>query len=889
MMRDDGVRRRAQLRLLGALAVAVGACSPELSDNPLPSGDAGRRDATASTDARPSGDMGPAVDVRPGLDVPPLDVPARNDTGPSADTAPAPDTPPAVDTGPPRCGPGIDSDRDGINNDEECRLGTDPFNPDSDGDGISDGDELRYPRICVATNRMAQRRPPTACTSITQCRAGEMCQGLNPRAADTDGDGINDGDEDPNGDGMIDAPRGETDPRLWDTDGDGRNDAQGGLEICRPSGLATVVQLGIPGAPTQIGYDPAWGMARRITGTAMRGGVVMEDSRAQVAGGVFNAPSMGDVRADSMRLEMMALTALGSGTTAILVGRSFTSHDSNPGVASTYRVGRATNATALRDAVAMAFTGMAPPAGTVVGMTSEFLVDIATVRRTMGRSANTTDVAITVAPRTAYETATATTAVRAIDLVNATGIAENDQGLGAGCQVFRAEGASSADFLWTVDTSGSMNDDQERLGRTATAFFQRMRTAGVDFRVGVVTAGSTTLNLDSPGFAWISGTDPMGPGRLCQEVTVGVCATAQPDSLRPYAFGGGTEEPTAAAVIAHDLFSRRGMMGETNPNRRFRAGARVVTFHVTDEPGSNDFSRYFQRTSDPQNMRPWGSAYSAATLNNIIDYFRRNNILTFGLVPRSTTACTAAAVADLPRCVIEGNGGAVIPINTATDAEIGAAMARIVEAIAGASSQFVLDRTPITSTLKVRVRGMDVPRSRADGFDYDLSSRAIIFYGDRFRPMRNDEVVVSYRVWRPCTQTDNNCRGDADCCAPQTCQMGRCTAPCRPTHAMCTDDRDCCAPNSCRNGTCMPAPMCIPRGETCTPNELTNECCNPYLCVGGRCGECLAQDAMCTRNGECCSGVCTNGRCACVPTTGRCTSPADCCSRYCVDGLCGPG
>ena len=119
--------------------------------------------------------------------------------------------------------------------------------------------------------------------------------------------------------------------------------------------------------------------------------------------------------------------------------------------------------------------------------------------------------------------------------------------------------------------------------------------------------------------------------------------------------------------------------------------------------------------------------------------------------------------------------------------------------------------------------------------------------------------------------------------------MGRCTAPCRPLNGMCTDDRDCCAPNSCRNGTCQPAPMCVPRGEACTPNELTNECCNPYLCVGGRCGECQAQGAMCTRNGECCSGVCTNGRCACVPTTGRCTSPADCCSRYCVDGFCGPG
>ena len=54
---------------------------------------------------------------------------------------------------------------------------------------------------------------------------------------------------------------------------------------------------------------------------------------------------------------------------------------------------------------------------------------------------------------------------------------------------------------------------------------------------------------------------------------------------------------------------------------------------------------------------PWGSAYNLATQNNIVAYFRRNNILTFGLVPVSATACSTAPVADLPRCVIITVGG----------------------------------------------------------------------------------------------------------------------------------------------------------------------------------------------------------------------------------------
>jgi hypothetical protein len=74
-------------------------------------------------------------------------------------------------------------------------------------------------------------------------------------------------------------------------------------------------------------------------------------------------------------------------------------------------------------------------------------------------------------------------------------------------------------------------------------------------------------------------------------------------------------------------------------------------------------------------------------------------------------------------------------------------MARIVDAVAGATSQYRLDRSPITATIKVRVRGMDVPRSRSEGFDYDPASRSVVFYGRTYRPNMGDEVVISYRVW----------------------------------------------------------------------------------------------------------------------------------------------
>jgi hypothetical protein len=101
-----------------------------------------------------------------------------------------------------------DSDDDGVPDGAEGDPGADPdsdglvnaLDPDSDGDGLLDGTEAGVVTPPPGTNLGAGNFVPDA-DPTTQ---------TDPRAADSDGDGLVDGDEDANRDGRVDA--GESDP-----------------------------------------------------------------------------------------------------------------------------------------------------------------------------------------------------------------------------------------------------------------------------------------------------------------------------------------------------------------------------------------------------------------------------------------------------------------------------------------------------------------------------------------------------------------------------------------------------------------------------------------------------------------------------------------------------
>ena len=139
--------------------------------------------------------------------------------------------------------PLVDSDGDGIDDGVEPFLGTDPFDDDTDDDGLLDGFENpdRDPVVDPGET------DPTDADSDDDGLLDGLEEGLvvpqgsdtdllvfvpdsdsatttDPLLSDTDSDSLPDGAEDADGDGAVDA--GETDPNDPDTDDDGFSDGE---------------------------------------------------------------------------------------------------------------------------------------------------------------------------------------------------------------------------------------------------------------------------------------------------------------------------------------------------------------------------------------------------------------------------------------------------------------------------------------------------------------------------------------------------------------------------------------------------------------------------------------------------------------------------------------
>ena len=602
-----------------------------------------------------------------------------------------------------------DTDGDGIDDNDEAEHGTDPLNPDSDEDGILDGTELNT-------------------------------TGTDPTNPDSDSDGLPDGDEDLNQDGVVDD--GETSPSNPDTDGDGTIDSAETLALACARSNEPVLQFlsslegdwetVLPGAFTTGPYTNR--SSDRLLYTSYFD-LPDYDAYGFV---VSKAPDPSLRRArDQAQAEIQRLAR-------VVRTRAWTVRPLRNWDGSDAAIGEYTFASdpmslsRARDFIAARFMNIdgdvptgAPAAAGEVG--EEWTVRFHVTRRT--------DVRVTIAALLVpAEKANDSELARLLaDVGGGSAVAQFGDETDRRCRELPVQlDAIPVDFLWVVDSSESMLDDQETVAQAASTFFTVLDRSFIDFRVAVV---STNLRnnewfLVEPGFS-----------RALEDFQSQIRSPAVQFGQPAFEFG----IETATNIIE----SAAG--GFATYETGWRAGAKRILIFLTDE--------------EDQTVKDVAESGWSECDHTLFPGLEDCSIVTDFVAMLDEYEVTAYAITgDLPSgCDSFGGPGfaeeaGAAYIRAAFDSggyfasicadDLGAAVEGVIRSTFGALSAYPLPDQPITASMRVARNGAVVPRDRDDGWEYDPALNQIVFYGNA-RPALGDELAVGYRTFVDATPDDD--------------------------------------------------------------------------------------------------------------------------------------
>jgi hypothetical protein len=290
----------------------------------------------------------------------------------------------------------------------------------------------------------------------------------------------------------------------------------------------------------------------------------------------------------------------------------------------------------------------------------------------------------------------------------------------------------ATDILWVIDTSCSMQDEQEALADNFPAFISFFIDRELPFRMGVTSTNideDETTGLDgaltgSP--SWLDHDSPDVEDRFIERILLGIDP------------GHGAERGLHASHIA--LTDR---LSDTNAGF-LRSYASLVVLVVSDEP---DYSTLGYPNSmnfiDHQDYAPWLDLLKGDTPSHLSAIV---GVGPGGLDdPEGCVRGGFLGDPNLEHGALRGDGYIEAAIDTGgsvqsiCDADWTLALYRLGLTSAGLLERFDLSAVPVDGTIQVRVEG-----SETSGWSYESALGAILFAPDAI-PETGNSVVVTYR------------------------------------------------------------------------------------------------------------------------------------------------
>ena len=341
------------------------------------------------------------------------------------------------------------------------------------------------------------------------------------------------------------------------------------------------------------------------------------------------------------------------------------------------------------------------------------------------------------------------------DLSNGTALAPANSKTAFECDIRKVSGKPVADIIWIVDESGSMNDNRQDIVNNANSFFVKAIAAGLDFRMGVAGMKKPDPNLHPPvelgRFCSKETTDPSDPGG-----TDRFLLPSEKDLFRACVKNPPYHEGGSEHGLTHGYFAvKRHLPRAVNRADRIREGAHLAIIFVTDETaqelktghellGMQGFLAYTDYKKDHCTLDPVKRGQLETFIKPLRDLF--NGAASAGVPTKVHViggTCANACNAEIAYGYKE--------LATATGGQLGdvcqpaldATLNEIIKSITASASPRVLKYTPISSTLAVEAQGVQLPRSRTQGYIYSAANNSLTFIN--VKVAKGVVVVASYR------------------------------------------------------------------------------------------------------------------------------------------------
>lgn len=255
-----------------------------------------------------------------------------------------------------------------------------------------------------------------------------------------------------------------------------------------------------------------------------------------------------------------------------------------------------------------------------------------------------------------------------------------------------------ADFLFVVDNSGSMSDEQAAVSAAGANFQSVVKSSNVDFQVGVITTDNSTLR---------------GTGFTSD-------LTQFEQDVQPGISGSGTErgiffsEQALQSIALGDAVD-----GSVTASGYPRAGASLSVVIISDEP-----SQYAGSID-----------CTAFDVNN--NLFIDRGYRVYAIVNDGTGREDGCQYDDLALAT----GGSFASIKN-LDA-IPVIMESIAAGSSGTASPFQLGFNPISSSINVQIDNVLIENNAVNGWIYFAQDNSIVFRGTA-KPQPGNSVAVSY-------------------------------------------------------------------------------------------------------------------------------------------------